>query len=115
MPDAIIIAIVGAGASIMSGMLSYFAGLRKHGADTSVAQLEAKGALEDRLLERINKLEERLDAEHSQCREDIRNALSASERDCEERMIRRERRLRRDIAKQLSRLDERSDVEIDID
>lgn len=115
MADAIIVAVVGASASVVSGVISFFAGTRRTGADTHVAQIGAKGALEDRLLDRIDKLEARLDAQHEECRREITDAVAKAERECEERMAIREIRIRHDVTLELERrlaeIDERNDVD----
>jgi protein subunit release factor B len=119
----IIVALLGTGATVLTSVLGYFAGLKKSRTELETKQIESsseserkqlidRGHFENRLIGRIESLEQKLDEQHRQCREELLAAMHAAERECETKMIQREKILRRDIDRRLNHhLEELSEPE----
>lgn len=122
-PTTIIVALMGTGATVLTSILGYFAGLKKSRVEHDTRQIESRaeserkklvdrGHFENRLIGRIESLEQKLDEQHRQCRAELLAAMKHAEAECEVKMIQREKILRRDIERRLNHhLEELSEPE----
>lgn len=91
--EAIIAAIAAGGGAVMKGVWDYFRARSQQGheraqleSENSVemrrAELAHEGGLTDRLMDRISKLEDRIDGHDRYCDEKIGTAIAKSEAEC---------------------------------
>lgn len=74
---------------MIKGIIDYVSAKRAAGGAKSVAQIEADTHHEGRLWERIDKLEQRVDAAHRECQEQIVAAIAKESQECDEKITRK--------------------------
>lgn len=125
--EAFIAVMSAGGGAVLKGAWDYFKSKRQHDheraqleSENSVeirrAELEHHGGLSDRLLDRIDKLEDRIDGHDRYCDEKISSAIAKSEAECEANLERKLRsqaeQLRAEFKAKLEETSEPSTIEV---